>query len=172
MLNAHLYISLIICLVMSLSLSHCQDELILIFSITYAQPFVHSKFMHLVIICSFPHICVSNKLEGVRIPCCAHCIQIQKSNLCMYLGELPQFICITNLCSSYYFIYLGILIDLNSIQGMRIPCLCILYSNANSNLCTNLGEFPHIIQSTLLNLIIISLFHLVSYFCQLVHWIF
>ena len=99
----------------------------------------------LAIICSFAHICVSNKIEGVRIPCCAHYIQMQTSNLCTYLGDLPHFICITNLCSSYYFIYLSILIGLISIEGMRIPCLYILYSNTNSNLCTNLGELPHII---------------------------
>ena len=145
MLNAHLGISLIICFVMSLShilLGWTYSYI----SITYAQPFVHIKFMHLVtIICSLAHICVSSKIEGVMIPCCAHCIQMQTSNLCTYLGELPRFICITNVCSSYYFIYLGILIGLNIFEGMRMPCLYILYSKANSNLCTNLGEFPHII---------------------------
>ena len=116
-----------------------------IFSITYSQPFVCYKFMHLVIICSFCTYLCFKQNRGSGIPCCAHCIQMQTSNLCTYLGELPRFICITNVCSSYYFIYLGILIGLNSIEGMMIPCLCILYSNANSNLCTNLGEFPHII---------------------------
>jgi hypothetical protein len=35
---------------------------------------------------------------------------------------------------------------LNDIEGVRILCLCILYSNAkNSNLCTNLGELPYFI---------------------------
>ena len=97
--------------------------------------------MHLVIICYFSHICVSNKIEGVRIPCCAHCIQMQTSNLCTYLGELPHFICITNLCSTDYLIYLGILIGLNIFEGIRMPYLCIVYSNANYNLCTNIGEF-------------------------------
>ena len=143
MLNAHLFTSLIIGFVMSLT--HLLVELILTFSTKCAQSFVYCQSMHLVIIFSFAHICVSNKIEGVRIPCCAHCIQIQQSNLCTYLGEFPHIICITDLCSSYYFIYLGMLIGLNSIEGMRMPCLCILYSNANSNLCTNLGEFPHII---------------------------
>ena len=52
----------------------------------------------------------------------------------------------TPLCAYHlYFISLGILLVLNDIEGVRMPCLCILYSNANSNLCTNLGELPHII---------------------------
>jgi hypothetical protein len=35
---------------------------------------------------------------------------------------------------------------LNAIEGVRIPCLCILYSNAKkSNLCMNLGELPYFI---------------------------
>ena len=145
MLNAHLFTSLTIGFFMSLT--HPLVELILIFfHYIYAQPLVYIKFMHLVtIICYSAHICVSSKIEGVRIPCCAHCIQMQTSNLCTYLGELPRFICITNVCSSYYFIYLGILIGLNIFEGMRMPYLCIVYSNANYNLCTNIGEFLHII---------------------------
>ena len=128
------------------SLSHIVKlSLFLYFPLHMLNHLFISSLCMLIIICSYPHIRVSNKIEEVRIPCCAHYIQKQTSNLCTYLGELPHFICITNLCSSYYFIYLGILIGLNSIEGMRMPCLCILYSNANSNLCTNLGEFPHII---------------------------
>ena len=93
---------------------------------------------------SFVHGCVLNKVEKVRIPCCAHCIQMQISNLCTYLGELPNFIYNTTLCSSLFYI-LGILFGLNGIEGIRMPCLCILHSNANYNLYTNLGESPHII---------------------------
>ena len=142
MLNAHLCTSLIIGFVMSLT--HLLVELILIF-FHYMSSTVSFKSMPHIIICSFTHICVSNKIEGVRIPCCAQCIQMQTSNLCTYLGELPSFICITNVCSSYYFIYLDISIGLNIFEGIRMPYLCIVYSNANYNLCTNIGEFPHII---------------------------
>ena len=99
MLNAHLCTSLVIGFVMSLT--HPLVEIIPIF-FHYMSSTVSFKSMPHIIICSFAHICVSNKIEGVRIPCCAHCIQMQKSNLCTYLGQLPHFICITNLCSSYY----------------------------------------------------------------------
>ena len=68
----------------------------------------------------------------------------KKSYLCMYLGELPNFIYNTTLCSSLFY-FLGILVGLNGIEGIRMPCLCILYSNANYNLCTNIGETHHII---------------------------
>ena len=36
--------------------------------------------------------CVPHIYGGVRIPCCAHCIQMQNFNLCTYLGDLPHFI--------------------------------------------------------------------------------
>ena len=135
-------------------LTHPLVELILIFfHYIYAQPLVHIKFMHLVtIICYSAHICVSSKIEGVRIPCCAHCIQMQTSNLCTYLGELPRFICITNVCSSYYFIYLDILIGLNIFEGIRMPYLCIVYSNANIlNYARTLGSFLISFRSLLLS---------------------
>ena len=101
MLNDHLCTSLIIGFVMSLT--HPLVELILIF-FHYMTSTVCFKSMPHIIICSFAHICVSSKIEGVRIPCCAYCIQMQKLNLCTYLGELPNFIYATSLSSSLFYI--------------------------------------------------------------------
>ena len=89
---------------------------------------------------SFVHGCVLNKVEEVRIPCYAHCIQMQISNLCTYLGELPNFIYNISMCSSLL-IFLGILVGINDIEGIRLSCLCILYSNANYNYAQTLGSF-------------------------------
>ena len=49
-------------------------------------------------------------------------------------------------CINFYIFSVYIVCVLNDIEGVRIPCLCILYSNAkNSKLCTNLGELPYFI---------------------------
>ena len=72
MINAHICTSLIICFVMSLT--HHLVELILMFFLYICSTICSLQFMPLVIICSFAHICVLNKIEEVRIPCCAHCI--------------------------------------------------------------------------------------------------
>ena len=51
----------------------------------------------------------------------------------------------TPLCAHLYLFFLGTVVGINDIEGIRMPCVYILYSNANYNLCTNHGESPHII---------------------------
>ena len=84
MLNAHPCISLIRCFSMPLTHSWLSQFLCFLFSCC-------STIWLLQVLCLFP-ICALSNIEGVRIPCCAHCIQMQNSNLCTYLGELPHFI--------------------------------------------------------------------------------
>ena len=50
------------------------------------------EFLYFANVVSLALVYALSNIEGVRIPCCAHCIQMQNSNLCTYLGELPHFI--------------------------------------------------------------------------------
>jgi hypothetical protein len=91
-LNDHFCTSLIICFVLLLSHILVVESAIML-SLTCRST-----------ICfSFAHSCVISKIEKMRIPCCAHCIHIQKPNLCMYLRDLPNFIYSITLCLSYLF---------------------------------------------------------------------
>jgi hypothetical protein len=70
-----------------------------------------------------------NGIEGVRIPCCANCIQIEHAILCTYLGELPHFILKHHLAVIIVFDVTWYLFVLNNIEGVMISCLCTLYFN-------------------------------------------
>lgn len=100
-LNDHFCTSLIICFVLLLS------HILVVESAIMLSLTCHSTICFLQILClgifSFAHSCVISKIEKIRIPCCAHCIHIKKPNLCMYLGDLPNFIYSTTLCLSYLF---------------------------------------------------------------------
>jgi hypothetical protein len=86
--------------------------------------------------------CILNVIEGVRIPCCANCIQMQTF----------QFLHVPWGASSFYLKYHFTVIIvfeftwyhfvLNNIEGLMIPYLCTLYFNPNRIFCTQtLGSF-------------------------------
>jgi hypothetical protein len=80
--------------------------------------------------------------EGVRIPCCAHCIQMQHSILCTYLGELSHSILKHHFAVIKIFEFTWYRFVLNNIEGVMIPCLCTLYFNSNGIGCAQtLGSF-------------------------------
>jgi hypothetical protein len=91
-LNDHFCTSLIICFVLLLSHILVVESAIML-SLTCRST-----------ICfSFAHSCVISKIEKMRIPCCAHCIHIQKPNVALTLGNfLILFIaslCAYHICS-------------------------------------------------------------------------
>lgn len=79
----------------------------------------------------------------------------------------------TPLCTHLYFISLGVFLCVNDIEGTRMPCSCILYSNANYNFVHKTwGVSSYHLEHSPFDLIAISIFHLAFSFCQLVLWIF
>ena len=60
-----------------------------------------------------------------------------------YLVSFGLKLVLTSVFIYIYSVYLDCV--LNNIEGVRIPCLCILYPNVINNLCTNLGELPYFI---------------------------
>ena len=88
-----------------------------------------------------------------------------KCNILIYACTLGSFLILFKalFCGDHQSLIHLVSFVLNDIMGVMIPCLCTSYSNAHCLvLCTNLGELHHIIQSNLLDLIIISIFLLVS----------
>ena len=88
-----------------------------------------------------------------------------KCNNLIYTCTLGSFLILFKalFCGDHNILFHLLSFVLNDIMEVMIPWFCTLYSNAICLvLCTNLGGLPHIIYSNLLDLIIISIFLLVS----------
>ena len=84
-----------------------------------------------------------NVIEGVRIPCCANCIQIQTFQFLHVPWGASSFHLKHHFAVSIVFNFTWYHFVLNNIEGVMIPCVCTLYFNSNRIFCAHtLGSFP------------------------------
>jgi hypothetical protein len=140
MLYAHPCISLIICFVISLTHSFepfNMSSLICSSTISLMQVLSLISFLW-----SLANDCFLNGIEGVRIPCCAKCIQMQTFQFLHVPWGASLVRLKHHFTISMVFNFTWNHFVLNNIEGVMIPCLCTLYFNPNRIFCAQtLGSF-------------------------------